>query len=527
MTPTKIYITTVGENEITVSINGEAAVTKTVKPTLTAIGNSKIRFQCDDIDETVLTYLYIIINGAPLKGSWIGEEDYLSVALFEAIMNKTFTSSGTPGGGSSYLVKTCAELVALIAGDGLVAGTQYEISDFRTVHYIADGNGNQYLDTIITGDLEPLIVTAVSNNKLDKVAKSTVYPQDIIYLDLDENNWLDDLSFADLSGAPVIVTGWKGTIYFRHDTLLDNYMGYDFRNCKFRRWKTNQAAWSDATEYSGGNYVTYSGFIYQSIQDANTDNQPDVSPTFWNRLFDLSRQEYLNAANNIWEGITTNNAEFDDFKTFAEGAGSATYDICCKSNHFASYKDDNTFYDIAGTILSNNVFFLEDEDSLTVYVNEIGAENFGNTICGYFSQNTIGNYFYANIIGGDFKWNNILNDFDGNKVMSGTYNNLGERFFHNSTSDTFNNNTFGARATSNLMGSGFTDNTIQGQFSGNRLTANFKNVSVLSKVQNQQLAGATLIYDGNPKELISDVSGVGWVRYIDAMGDQQIVAATT
>lgn len=99
---TKIYITTVGENEITVSLNGEAAVTKTVKPTITAIGNSKIRFICDDIDETVETHLHIFINGAALKATWIGDEEYLSVALFDAVMNKTFTASSSPGG-SSYL----------------------------------------------------------------------------------------------------------------------------------------------------------------------------------------------------------------------------------------------------------------------------------------------------------------------------------------------------------------------------------------------------------------------------------------
>lgn len=95
---TKIYIVTVGENEITVSLNGEAAVTKTVKPTLTALGNTGIRFECDDIDETVDTYRHIFINEVPLKGSFISEEDYLAVALFEAVMNKTFVSSGDSGG---------------------------------------------------------------------------------------------------------------------------------------------------------------------------------------------------------------------------------------------------------------------------------------------------------------------------------------------------------------------------------------------------------------------------------------------
>lgn len=94
----KIYVVVTGENAITVSLNGEAAVAKTVKPTLTALGNGRIRFQCDGIDEEVETYRNIFINAVPLKGSWIAEEDYLSVTLFEAIMNKTFSGGG---GGSS------------------------------------------------------------------------------------------------------------------------------------------------------------------------------------------------------------------------------------------------------------------------------------------------------------------------------------------------------------------------------------------------------------------------------------------
>lgn len=94
----KIYVVTTGENAITVSLNGEAAVAKTSKPTLTALGNGRILFECDGISEEVETYRHIFVNATPLKGSWIAEEDYLSVALFEAIMNKTFVSSGEGGG---------------------------------------------------------------------------------------------------------------------------------------------------------------------------------------------------------------------------------------------------------------------------------------------------------------------------------------------------------------------------------------------------------------------------------------------
>lgn len=106
----KIYVVTTGENAITVSLNGEAAVAKTTKPTLTALGNGRILFECDGISEEVETYRHIFVNATPLKGSWIAEEDYLSVALFEAIMNRTFTSSGEGGSG---IVET------IVAGSGI------------------------------------------------------------------------------------------------------------------------------------------------------------------------------------------------------------------------------------------------------------------------------------------------------------------------------------------------------------------------------------------------------------------------
>lgn len=94
----KIFITT-GENAVTIG-----GVEYTTRPTITAQGDS-ILFECDDLSLTVDSYRDIVINGVPLKGSFISEEDYLSVAVFDTIMNKIFTSAASPGG-SSYLSAT-------------------------------------------------------------------------------------------------------------------------------------------------------------------------------------------------------------------------------------------------------------------------------------------------------------------------------------------------------------------------------------------------------------------------------------
>lgn len=81
---------------------------------------------------------------------------------------------------------TYAQLVAEITAGTLNKGESITITDFQTKHYIVDGSNDVCLDGdlipyVNTGALEPLTVLATSSNTLDCVAKSTVYPQDIIH----------------------------------------------------------------------------------------------------------------------------------------------------------------------------------------------------------------------------------------------------------------------------------------------------------------------------------------------------------
>lgn len=45
--------------------------------------------------------------------------------------------------------------------------------------------------------------------------------------------------------------------------------------------ENDHPVYSDATTYAIGNRVIFNNRIYESLQDANTGNQPDISPTFW------------------------------------------------------------------------------------------------------------------------------------------------------------------------------------------------------------------------------------------------------
>lgn len=76
--------------------------------------------------------------------------------------------------------------------------------------------------------------------------------------------------------------------------------------------ETTPALWSSGTTYSIGNEVRYNHRVYESLQNSNLNNQPDISPTFWldtgatNRfkMFDAVVSTQTSNANNIDVTIT-------------------------------------------------------------------------------------------------------------------------------------------------------------------------------------------------------------------------------
>jgi len=414
---------------------------------------------------------------------------------FAKDINDNFNDLATGSTVGGITDVTYTELITLISTSGLTAGSQYRISDFNTRHYIVDGNGNRHFGegNEVTGELEPLIVLATDVNIIDKEAKSSLYPQDIIYYDWNPDNWLHDMSFANADETyDTIILGFTGVITFRHDTLLDNYMGYDFRNVKFRRWETNTPTWNSGTTYVTDNFVNYNGFIYKSISTTgNTNNEPSSNSDYWVELLDLSLTTYWNNRSDQNMDIPSS-IVYADFKTFAEGTGTATYDICCRSNHLEGFKDTADMWEATGSLLSNNVFFLQDENYYTVYSNSISAEFYGNTIGGifynnnigiYFNYNTIGSefnnntigiYFYYNIIGFQFYSNTIENDCDYNNIGNNfNSNSIGNDFRGNSIGNDFNNNTIGNEFYSNGIGNEFYSNTIGNDFNNNGIGNEF------------------------------------------------------
>jgi hypothetical protein len=113
------------------------------------------------------------------------------------------------------------ELVNLIDALALVPGRQYLITDYATTHTIPT------TATLNTGVNEPIIVTAVSTTALNAQASSSLYPQDILYYNINNS-------------APAGTL--MGYIYRRIDTFRNIDVPFDYRNVKFRRYKSDMTS---------------------------------------------------------------------------------------------------------------------------------------------------------------------------------------------------------------------------------------------------------------------------------------------
>jgi len=276
-----------------------------------------------------------------------------------------------PSGGGGVTSVTYAELVALISASGLTPGAQYLISDFATVHYFINLNEDTSLYTRIsgainTGATEPIIVTATAVDKLSADAKSTVYPTDRMLYDWDPANWLSDISFG-YDGS--IVSGFKGVIYYRHDTIQNNELQYDFRNVKFRRWKINLSAWSSGTTYARGATVLYGGFAYYSLRGSNLNNNPGSSPSQWacfnEDYYPGSTYDYMCVNSSVYGNYSIysgDDAYYQDFYTFENYAN--VFEYHAVNNQPLVYQFGSYTPIGIGTILTGVIWFMPFDTSI-------------------------------------------------------------------------------------------------------------------------------------------------------------------
>ncbi len=176
------------------------------------------------------------------------------------------------GGGTNVVVEvTYSELSVLILNSGLTTGGKYIITDYVTKYQ------QPVTNSILQGTAEPIIVEASGVNCLKPIAFSSLFPDDIIYYDFDDNLCED------------LTTARPGVITRRIDTKNNIDVSFDWRNVKFRRYKEDMTTWT-AGSYVVGNIVKYLSKGYICIK--NTSETPSTSATDWVCFIELSATTY-------------------------------------------------------------------------------------------------------------------------------------------------------------------------------------------------------------------------------------------
>jgi len=506
----------------------------------------------------------------------------------------TMNDVGEGGGGVTDILYN--NLVSAIDEGGLVEGSYYRITDFATVHWMTEVNLSEetfpyILDEgnriIHTGANEPLIVIATSSNTISTEAWSATYPQDIIKYDWNPANWSSISAFVDSDDGVTPVTGFKGVIIRREDTLLANKVNFDYREITYRLWNIEQTAWDVATEYNAGSFVQYGTKIYYGL-DTGTGMEPETTEgweSYWRLLLDLNdgtggMNSYVSFSSSGLYNISIDNnipivdtSDFVDRTMFADDISSHNqFDECtfvpftifgtgCSYNSFGIGCSSNTFgtgcsYNSFGIGCSSNTFGADCYDNsfgTGCYINSFGTRcsyNSFGTRCSYnsfgtgCSYNSFGTGCYDNTFGTQCSSNTFGADCYDNSFGTGcyinsfgtrcSYNSFGTRCSYNSFGTGCYDNTFGTECSSNTFGTGCYINSFGTQCSSNTFGADcydntFPNSSYKNELKDVHGKDYTLSthFSTNASTLIHQMAGGNvYQTYIDVSGTPALAIVT-
>ena len=424
-----------------------------------------------------------------------GEVENRNLAITAAINDLKNGVDGQPT--TPVISKTYTELYALTQSNGLTIGQHYLISDYQTVHEIPntsiptwDGDNNVFVwsdSAIHTADVEPLLVTALSTSKLANECYSTLFPQDIIYYDIESNQTM-------VKGCT------KGYIYRRIDTLLNNDIDLDFRNVRFRiykentttdkkvaYWITDPFGYGDGSIYFGYKFnINYDSQVFNSYVECDVNTFEDV-------------QMFRNATDYKTESIY-NNKFCGNTSNLVINRSSVFFGNSFNANIVGDSFSNNT---IGDSFYNNNV-----DDSFNS--NTVGINCINNTIGNSFSSNTIGDSFYNNNVGSNFNSNTIGNSFSNNTIGSGSvYNTIGNYFYNNTIGSGSVYNTIGNNCINNTIGNSFYNNNVGSYFNQNTVGNN------LNYNDGVDFTSSTYVYLGFAKELFTNSEGIPLLKYYD------------
>lgn len=307
-----------------------------------------------------------------------------------------------PANSGGIISITRSALLSLIATSSLQIGQKYLITDYKTIY-------TQPISLVtITGASEPLIVTATTINQLAPEAKSTIYTNDIVFYNINNNT--------------LIVPGCTfGYIYRRIDVTNNNDIPFDFRAIMFRRYGLNVVnTWSSSTTYTKNAVVVSGSTIYISRFNNNLNNILTL-PKYW-RVLEWTNGQTVSPTKTNWVigdnvispstdnyiSIPIDNTVFTDYLLFSQGITSNTFNNIIKE----SFGQD--------IISANNSVFL-------------GSNIQNNSIGNLFTNNTISDFFENNHIGDSFRYNSIASNFTFNRVDDLFENSLIGTYFKNNS----------------------------------------------------------------------------------------------
>ena len=243
---------------------------------------------------------------------------------------------------SSGLIEvTYDELVDLKNTSSLVKGQNYLLTDYMTT-YVQPATGLMKS----SGVIEPLILTAVSENQISNVCRSTLYPQDIVFYEItgDIGNGYGTEGFA------------KGKIYRRIDTLRNNDIGTDWRHVKYDRSGVDKLLFENYNDCYNNVIKTYylfnnvlgDGFNYNTVGNSfynntigNYFNNNTIGNYFYNNT--IGNRFYNNTIGN---GVHYNTiGDYFYYNTIGNGFqsnGNSTTPFLSKNTEFRNYINNVT-----------------------------------------------------------------------------------------------------------------------------------------------------------------------------------------
>lgn len=458
--------------------NGNTVVSNTIQATTKGLTRTTTGvYQTIVIDVSLFNFTNTNINKMRITMTGSGNPA-ISLVMDDVRFQTSLVAQVAPVQ-NLLISKTYAQVVALAASANLFPGQFYKITDFVTTHIIPGSAGS----VVHTGDVEPLIVQALSTSTLSQFAVSETNPRDIITYSLDNDN------------DSAVPGSTKGMILRRVDPVNNVDLPYDWREATFRRYKpTGIALWLIGTTYASKAIVKDAdGNIFISLFNSNTGN--------------------LTSDGNFWLNTGLN------VDTFFVRSGGTSFDVIVFAANMASFTDYPTFFGTTKNVVSKDNTRLQD--------NIFRGDAISVTIDGVFSGNTFLEAVQNLVVGGDclfnvcthallsmnfddFFWSCLLGGDVGYSTISNMYANvMGDAQFN------LMRNAFSY----NLIGTGFHNNESNEIFQQSLIGRNFQRNKIMAAINSRSYPSET----SNLSKIWMQAADGIYIQYVDDSGTPAIV----